>query len=72
MKEQILRTLATRNSVTCRNKIKQLRVELKAHILQNKRAKIHETILSCTSAGTTYHATCPGTYYNCYIYINKL
>jgi hypothetical protein len=54
VKEQILRVLATRNSTTCRKKIKQLRVKLRTYITRNKRlAKRPTAILSCTHKGNT-------------------
>jgi hypothetical protein len=55
MKEQMLRTLATKNARTCRNEIKQLRIKLKAHVMQNIKTKTQATILSCTAAGKTYY-----------------
>jgi hypothetical protein len=56
MKEQALRMLATRNSMTWRKKVKQLRITLRSHIMKNKRvAKIPSVILSCTRKGKTYY-----------------
>jgi hypothetical protein len=55
MKEQMLRSLATINARTHRNKIRQLRMKLKAHVMQNIKAKTQATILSCTSTGKTQY-----------------
>jgi hypothetical protein len=54
MKEQILRALATGNSIEYRSKVKQLRVKLKAYVMQKRRAARKLTdISSCTSEGET-------------------
>jgi hypothetical protein len=55
-KEEMLRMLATRNSVTVRKNIKQLRVKLSYYIMKNKRmANIPSVILSFTREGKTYY-----------------
>jgi hypothetical protein len=50
MKEQLLRSLATRSSTEHSKKIKLLRVNLNSHIMRHKKAaKVPPVILSCTS-----------------------
>ena len=55
MKNRILWTLATKNSVACRKKTKQLREKLEAYIkLQRKTARKVAVIPSCTYEDKTY------------------
>jgi hypothetical protein len=65
--KQLLRMLATRNSVTDRKNIKQLRFKLSSYIMKNKRmAKIPSVILSFTREGKTYYKHYPFIHHEAY------
>ena len=54
MKQRVLRTLATKNSVEHRKRTKQFRERLEAYVrLQKKKARKATVIPSCTSEGKT-------------------
>ena len=57
IKQHILRTVASKNSIAFRKKTKQFRETLEAYVkLQRKRGKRHTAdVPSCTSEGKTHY-----------------